>query len=270
MATLIAVVVAEISGVCTIHLPLSAIYIHQQMNLVIDSGNQRAKVGIFNHENLIEKFTFHTQQELQRFVEGATFENLIISSVKDDARLIASWASQARRQYVLGPTLPLPVKSLYETPETLGMDRVAAVCGARQLFPDQHSLVIDAGTCVTYDFIDKSANYYGGSISPGLQMRFKAVHTFTAKLPLVSAKADVGLIGKSTESCIQSGVINGLLAEMEGIITRYKKDFPDLNVILCGGDAGFFENQMKARIFASPQLVLVGLNSILIHNVHQL
>lgn len=239
------------------------------MNLVIDSGNQRAKVGIFNHENLVEKCTFHAMQELQRFVEGASFENLIVSSVKDDARLIASWAPQARRQFVLGPTLPLPVKNLYETPETLGMDRVAAVCGARHLFPDQDCLVIDAGTCVTYDFIDRSGNYHGGSISPGLQMRFKAVHTFTAKLPLVSATAGVKLIGKSTESCIQSGVINGLFAEIEGIITRYKKDFADLKVILCGGDAGFFENQMKAPIFASPDLVLVGLNSILIHNVHQ-
>lgn len=238
------------------------------MNLVIDSGNSAAKVGIFNHEKLIEKFTFPALEGLEQFIFDTKFENLIISSVKADAELIASWGNKANKHFILRKGLPLPVNNLYSTPDTLGMDRLAAVCGAHQLFPTHNCLVIDAGTCITYEFKDQTGNYHGGSISPGLNMRFKAVNTFTAKLPLVSPKAGAKLIGQSTEASIQSGVVNGLLAEIEGIIRLYKEKFPELQVILCGGDAGFFENQLKASIFASPELVLIGLNSILIYNVN--
>ncbi len=238
------------------------------MNLVIDYGNSSAKIGIFNHQNLVEKHTFRSLDEVRNFIQNVAFENSIVSTVKEDADLISSWAHKARKKFILGKALPLPVNVLYATPETLGMDRLAAVCGARQLFPGVNCLVIDAGTCITFDFIDKEGNYYGGSISPGLNMRFQAVHTLTAKLPLVSPKKNVKLIGASTETCIQSGVINGLLAEMEGFIRQYNEKFEGLNVILCGGDAGFFENQLKASIFASPELVLIGLNSILIYNVN--
>ena len=238
------------------------------MNLAIDSGNSAAKVGIFNHQKLVEKFTFSTQKELQQFILDTSFENLIISSVKADAQLIASWGTKASKHFILERGLPLPINNMYATPDTLGMDRLAAVCGAHQLFPSRNCLVIDAGTCITYEFKDQAGSYYGGSISPGLNMRFKAVHTFTAKLPLLSPTAGVKLIGHSTETSIQSGVVNGLLAEIEGIIRQYNEKFPELQVILCGGDAGFFENQLKASIFASPELVLIGLNSILIYNVN--
>ncbi len=237
------------------------------MNLVIDSGNSATKVGIFNHERLVEKQSFATPEEVRAFVEFAQFENMIISSVKLDAESVASWANRAKKIFILNKSLPLPVSTSYETPETLGMDRLAGVCGAIELFPRSDNLVIDAGTCITYDFVDKDGVFQGGGISPGLKMRFQAVHTFTAKLPLVSPKKSSPLIGKSTEASIQSGVVNGLIAEMEGIIEQYKRKFPGLQVILSGGDAGFFENQLKASIFASPELVLIGLNSILIHNV---
>ena len=239
------------------------------MNLVIDSGNSATKVGIFDHENLVQKLTFGSTDDLRTFVQATDCENLIVSAVKGDAGDVLSWAAHSEKKYVLTAALPLPINNLYATPETLGMDRLAGVCGARQLFPRFASLVIDAGTCITYDFIDHLGNYHGGSISPGLNMRFRAVHTFTAKLPLVSPERNVKLIGDTTQSSIQSGVVNGILAEMEGIIRLYKEKFPGLRVILCGGDAGFFENQLKASIFASPELVLVGLNSILIHNVNQ-
>jgi type III pantothenate kinase len=169
--------------------------------------------------------------------------------------------------FMLDHKLPLPIKNNYGTPETLGVDRIAAVCGAQQIFPFQNCLVIDAGTCVTFDIIDKDGVYYGGAISPGMHMRFKAVHTFTARLPLISPVPEAKLIGDSTETSIQSGVINGMAAEMVGIIQRYQVKFNDLRVILCGGDTLFFENKLKASIFASPELVLVGLNSILIYNV---
>ena len=147
------------------------------------------------------------------------------------------------------------------------MDRIASACGAFQLFPRENTLSIDAGTCITYEFTDADGNYRGGGISPGLNMRFKAVHTFTAKLPLISAKQNAPLVGNTTETSIQSGVINGLIAEIDGIIDRYQREFGAVRVILCGGDTRFFENQLKASIFASPELVLIGLNSILNYNV---
>src|SRR5687768_12885438 len=205
------------------------------MNLVIDSGNSAAKVGIFDHQKMVEKLTFPVLEELQAFMHDTLFDNLIISSVKDDEALISSWGSKARKSFALKKGLPLPVNNLYKTPETLGMDRLAAVCGAQQLYPRTHCLVIDAGTCITYDFKDQGGNYHGGSISPGLNMRFRAVHTFTAKLPLVKPTPAAKLIGDSTEAAIQSGVVNGLLMEIEGIIRQYQEKFPELQVILCGG-----------------------------------
>lgn len=238
------------------------------MNLVIDSGNSAAKVGIFDHDKLIEKRSFSSLEELRAFIQLGGYRHVMISSVKADALPIATWANGTDKVFVLNRDLPLPIGSRYQTPETLGVDRLAGVCGAVKLFPAENNLVIDAGTCITYDFIDSEGSFYGGGISPGLMMRFQAVHTFTARLPLVSPKAGAKLIGDTTESSIQSGVVNGTLAEIEGIIRQYKEKFPDLRVILCGGDAGFFENQLKASIFAIPDLVLIGLNSILIHNVN--
>jgi type III pantothenate kinase len=237
------------------------------MNLVVDYGNSAAKVGIFDHQNLLEKLVLRSPEELRSYLTQSTATNVLVSSVKEDADEILSWTTQAKKKFKLDHQLPLPIANRYKTPNTLGVDRLAGVCGAQQLFPFQHCLVIDAGTCITYDFIDKDGNFLGGGISPGLAMRFKAVHTFTAKLPLISAKADVPLIGDSTETCIQSGVINGMVEEITGIIDRYRKKYEGLRVILCGGDSLFFENQLKASIFASPELVLVGLNSILNYNV---
>ena len=237
------------------------------MNLVIDSGNSSVKTGLFDHNLLVEKNTFSSLESLHDYLQKSKAENLIISSVKEDAAKISDWSNGAAKKFVLSPQLPVPIKNLYATPATLGVDRLAGVCGARELFPSQNCLVIDAGTCITYDFIDKDAQYHGGAISPGLNMRFQAVHTFTAKLPLVPSKQNVQLIGNSTESSIQSGIVNGSLAELDGIIQQYGDKFKDLRVILCGGDARFFENQLKASIFASPDLVIIGLNSILNYNV---
>ncbi|HEY0771802.1 MAG TPA: type III pantothenate kinase [Sphingobacteriaceae bacterium] len=236
------------------------------MNLVVDYGNSAAKVGIFDHQNLVENRAFESLESLQRFVSTSAVDAILISSVKEDPEKILA-QSKAEKKFVLTPDLPLPIQNKYATPRTLGMDRIASACGAWALFPRENSLSIDAGTCITYEVLDKNGNYRGGAISPGLSMRFKAVHTFTAKLPLISPKENVPLIGDSTETSIQSGVINGLVAEIEGFISRYQKEFGSLRVILCGGDARFFENQLKASIFASPELVLIGLNSILNYNV---
>lgn len=236
------------------------------MNLVVDAGNSSAKVAIFDQHRLLEKYVFTQSQELENFIRTSSAQNILVSSVSTPPDTILQW-SHAHHKFVLAHTLQLPIINRYATPQTLGVDRLAGSCGAVQLFPDRNTLVIDTGTCITYDFTDAGKNYYGGGISPGLAMRFQAVHTFTARLPLVKPGEDIPLIGNSTESCIQSGIVNGTIAEMEGIIARYRQKYPDLQVILCGGDAAFFENQLKATIFASPDLVLLGLNSVLIHNV---
>jgi type III pantothenate kinase len=238
------------------------------MNAVIDSGNTAAKVAIFDHQTLTEKFVLKDEEALQKFLAGRQFGNMIVSSVNIPAEKILGWARVAEKKYTLVPGLPLPVTVMYKTPHTLGVDRIAAACGAWQLFPLENSLVIDAGTCITYEFVDETGKYHGGGIAPGLHMRFKAMNNFTARLPLIPPVQAPPLVGNTTETSMQSGVVNGMVAEMEGIIARYDERFPGLRVILCGGDTSFFENQVKASIFASPELVLVGLNSILSHNVH--
>ena len=237
------------------------------MNLVVDYGNSSAKVGIFDHHKLVRKEVFTEPFQLQNFLENFSAVSCIISSVTKDPGEVSSWATQAKRKFILNPQLPLPVKIKYVTPSTLGVDRIAGVCGANHMFPKTNTLVIDAGTCITYDFLDTDGNFRGGGISPGLMMRFHAVHNFTAQLPLVPLVEAPPLIGDSTESCIQSGIINGLIEELNGIISLYKQEFDGLAVILSGGDARFFENKLKGSIFAVPELVLSGLNSILIHNV---
>lgn len=237
------------------------------MNLVIDSGNTSTKVAIFDQENLLEKKVLSAAGDVENFLRQAEAQNLIVSSVNADADHLLNLATHIPKKIKLTPSLPLPIHNLYQTPNTLGVDRIAGVCGAIQLFPSKNTLVIDAGTCITYDFVDDNHQYHGGGISPGLTMRFKAVHTFTAKLPLVETKADPDLIGNSTETSIQSGIVLGLIDEIDGIIARYRAKYRELQVILCGGDAPFFENQLKASIFACPNLVLIGLNRILLHNV---
>ena len=236
------------------------------MNIAIDYGNSSAKVGVFDGHDLVEHHIFPAADELKTFLENFSGEYLIISSVSRDAAEVSSWARRINTRFILNPALPLPVINRYATPETLGVDRIAGVCGAQSLFPGQPCLVIDCGTCITFDILDRSGSFLGGAISPGLRMRFQAVHTFTRRLPLVEPLDTVPLIGTSTDTCIRSGVINGLVAEIDGIVAQYQAQFPDLQVILTGGDARFFENKLKASIFAVPELVLSGLNSILIHN----
>jgi type III pantothenate kinase len=237
------------------------------MNLVVDYGNSLAKVGIFDHRKLIDQQMFTTPDELKLFLQNFSADNFIISSVNHEASTILLWVSHIKHKFILTATLPLPIENHYGTPATLGVDRIAGVCGAQEKFPGANCLVIDAGTCVTYDFIDDKKNFLGGGISPGLKMRFKAVNTFTARLPLVNPADNPELIGSTTETCIQSGVILGMVEEIQGVIMRYQQQFEGLRVILCGGDARFFENKLKGPIFAIPELVLSGLNSILIYNV---
>jgi type III pantothenate kinase len=237
------------------------------MNLVVDYGNSFAKVGVFDQYELVNQHTFSSSEELKYFLQNFSGESFILSSVTHENTAVMKWVSHVKRKFILTSSLPLPIHNLYATPQTLGVDRIAGVCGARQKFPKSNCLIIDAGTCITYDFLDREGKYHGGSISPGLKMRFQAMNTFTAKLPLADIVENPPLIGTTTESCLQSGAIHGMTEEIKGIIGEYQREFDGLQVILCGGDARFFENKLKAPIFAIPELVLSGLNSILIYNV---
>jgi type III pantothenate kinase len=238
------------------------------MNIAVDAGNTSVKVGLFENATLKEVRRRVTMPHLSEIVQTDTTHNCIISSVKGDAQTIRKYIEPfVQNVLVLDHLLPVPLVNEYETPHTLGKDRLAAVAGAKALYPGSDCLVIDIGTCITYDCIRADNHYLGGSISPGLHMRFKALHTFTAGLPLIEPQMEAVLTGKNTHDAILSGVINGMVAEIEGIMAKYRILLPGLDVIFCGGDAVFFESKIKQRIFVIPELVLIGLNRILEYNV---
>lgn len=225
------------------------------------------KVGIFEGHVLKEKLIVKDQAALDAFLQGKNIDHILVSSVGIPAEEILSALNTVGQKIKLTAALPLPFKNLYATPATLGVDRIAAVAGALEIFPDRNCLVIDAGTCINYEFIDDQAQYHGGAISPGVHMRLEAMHKFTARLPLVEHNPNAPLTGDSTETCMQSGVTNGVISEIEGVIDRYSQKHSNLGIILCGGDHALFENKLKPSIFVAPELVLMGLNRILLHNV---
>lgn len=236
-------------------------------NIVIDRGNSSFKCGLFYGGVLEEEFFSAEESQVVDWVEDKKPEYILFSSVAGDEGV--DWKSKfpAVRIIFVDKNISLPFKNLYGTPETLGADRVAAVAGAFALFPRKNCLVIDTGTCITYDFLDFDGNYQGGGISPGLQMRFRALNQFTAKLPLVEKVDETELIGTDTRHSILSGVLHGTVAEVEGIITKYRQKHGELQVIMCGGDTKFFESKLKEHIFAVANLVLIGLNRILLYNI---
>ena len=238
------------------------------MNAVIDIGNTFAKIGWFKENELIEvQQKIPVGRLLEILNESRPVEAIFSSTSHQTQPFADALRQQGCQAFELTPQLPVPVKKDYETPQTLGPDRVAAAAGAAALFPGSPCLIIDMGTCVTYDWLSADAVFGGGIISLGLRMRFQAMHSFTKKLPLVEADGFPALIGKNTRQALQSGAVNGLWAEVEGIVARYRAQMGDCKVLLCGGDASFFESRLKKPIFAVPYLVLIGLNRILQYNV---
>ncbi len=230
------------------------------MNGVIDIGNTRVKWGLFEEESLVEQgwINFGEWEQLEALQKHYEVRSWLLSSVREIPALPFPVE-------ILTEKTPLPVTNLYASPSTLGRDRIAAVCGALALFPGKNCLVIDAGTCITYDFLDETGAYHGGNITPGLQMRLDAMHRFTGKLPDLKWKDTDLFYGKDTESCLLSGINEGVLGEARHLIQHYQEYFGSLQVIVCGGDALFFEKRLKMNIFAAPYLVLLGLNKILRH-----
>jgi type III pantothenate kinase len=237
-------------------------------NLAVDIGNSAVKYAFFDGPALVRTGQVSTSEELLGEPEITTADNIILSSVRAGGAELARQLTYSGIFIPLDYKTPVPLQNHYLTPQTLGMDRLAAVVGANYLFPDFDCLVIDAGTCITCDFVDQEKNFRGGSISPGLQMKFRAMHTFTQKLPLVEqANLPVPLAGRTTVEAMQSGVLNGTVAELNGFIAAYGANSEKMVVVLCGGDAAFFETSLKGHIFAVPELVLIGLNRILNYNV---
>ena len=246
-------------------------HIHMPVNLCIDWGNTNVKAAIFENDTIVKHYVLaqgHVTEELSKIIEAYQPEKAAISSVSDASALTEKLVAGKVAKYlkVDGHTR-VPINNAYATPETLGADRLAMVVGAHHTFPDKDNLVICLGTCITYNMVQKTRTFRGGSISPGMLMRLKAMHEFTDALPEVSKDGDIRLMGYDTETCIRSGAIYGVACEIDGMIAAYEKNYADFNVILTGGDAPFFVDTFKSKIFADPDLLLKGLNVILNYNV---
>jgi type III pantothenate kinase len=240
-------------------------------NLVFDIGNTFSKVAVFNKQNLLwtKRYRNFSEAALKLILIEFKPETAIISSVQNKIFLWEAMLEKQLKTFRFHYQMAKSITNHYEQPEKLGLDRLAAVVGAHFLYPKNSNLVIDAGTCVTYDAVDTKGNYCGGSISPGLKMRFKALKHFTKKLPLIESETDFHQIsGNNTQQAILSGVQNGLRYEAEGFIKKQTEQDQHTNILLTGGDLNFFDTHLKNSIFApyvkpEPYLVLIGLNAVI-------
>ena len=240
------------------------------MNLVIDIGNTLVKAALLKDTKVVEQLKTVYSDKLFKQTEHLLFkcDSCIISSVTKNSKPFEKKVSSFLKHcIVLNSKTKLPFKNLYKTPLTLGHDRIANAAAAVKLLSNKNVLVIDAGTCLKFDFVDSKGNYHGGSISPGLSMRFLSLQVMTGQLPHVTALPQKQFIGNSTVTAIRAGVQHGMISEIDGIISRYKSEFNDVEVILTGGDYRFFANQLKTHIFARPDFTLQGLNEILKFNL---
>lgn len=243
------------------------------MNLAVDIGNTKVKAGIFNGNQLVHQASFQRPalNEIKRLLQDfPTLKFCIVSSVITHSKEIINLLSHKLNCIELNFNTALPIKNLYSTPDTLGNDRLASAVGAYKRFPGKNSLVIDVGTCLKFDFITAQGEYLGGAISPGLNMRFKALNAFTDRLPLLQRDDEFeSTIGRSTRESILSGVQGGMLGEIKYAIEEYTSQYSPVQFVLTGGDWQFFENALKNSIFAAPSLLLEGLNEILLFNTQK-
>lgn len=228
------------------------------MNLIIDIGNTFIKTALFSDNKIVEKNIFKDEDSFNIYFENLDFRKAILSNVGK-----SSFRIDGERVLQFNHKTKIPIQNNYETKETLGLDRLAAAIGGHYLFPTNDVLIIDCGSCITYDYITKLGEYEGGGITVGLEMKLKALNNFTAKLPLVELSNYKDLIGKSTTTSILSGVINGTIAEISGIIKNYQNISDNLAPVLCGGDAQFISERLDFEVPVEDNLVLVGLNEVL-------
>jgi len=237
------------------------------VKLIIDIGNTRVKLALFEGEDvfLTSNINKCTLKSVQEFVDDKEVSATIVSSVKAINDEILS-VSDHYKGFILSENISVPIKNSYKDSNRLGKDRLAAVVGASSLYPKKDIIVFDAGTCLTIDFVSKKGEYIGGRISPGIEMRYKALNTFTDNLPLGQKEKTTPILGDDTNSSIISGVQQGILTEVKSIISEYRLQKPDTVFVITGGDCFFFEKELKNSIFAHPDLVLIGLNKILDFN----
>lgn len=234
------------------------------MKLILDVGNSLIKLAVFDSKLQIEHRTFKEKElktSLSKVLKDYPNINfVVVSSVSTLKKNKIKKFFDGYKLFFLDSKVRLPFNSLYETAETLGTDRIALVAAAHYTYPNQNVLIIDTGTCITYDFIDKNSNYHGGSISPGLMMRYKSLYQLTENLPNLNPTSPEYFIGNSTHSSIHTGVVLGAVTEIEGMVSKYKKEYPDLKVVVTGGDSNFLCKQFKISIFAISNFLMEGLN----------
>jgi type III pantothenate kinase len=250
------------------------------MLLAVDIGNTRIKVAVFEGNTLLEQFHFNTSELRKELLfilnKYKNASEMVIASVGNlPKESFLEFENQVSIHFI-STNFPFPFKNGYATPNTLGIDRMVLASGAVIQYPNQNRLVIDAGTCITYDFIDANDNYLGGAISPGIRLRYESLHNYTAKLPLLTLElikvedselAQVPIIGNATSEAINSGVINGTINEIEGFISQYQALYPKFIIILTGGDAEFLAKRLKNTIFANSNFLLESLNQTFQHKI---
>ena len=242
------------------------------MNLIVDIGNSLVKLAVFEKGVLVAQRSarYPSASDFEALLQGRRAGRAIVESTRGDAdEIVELVRGYADRVLEFTPQTPVPIGNAYRTPETLGRDRLAAPVGATVLYPGRNVLIVDFGTAVTIDLVTADGTFRGGCISPGMRIRFRALHDYTARLPLCSATEREKLLGGSTDGAIRQGVMNSIAFEIEGYMTRMREKIDDLCVIFTGGDAKYFAKRIKNTIFANRNLVFCGLDRILEYNASE-
>ncbi len=238
------------------------------MNLLLDFGNTRIKAAVFNANQILAKGSFLNETALYEWLSKYHgIQKCLIASVTTAHEQVYTQLKQQFETHLFKTNTPIPLTNLYKSALTLGSDRLAASMGSYTVCPNKPVLTIDAGTCIKYNFVNEQNEYLGGAISPGISMRLKAMNSFTSALPLVEIDKNYQqLIGSSTAESLLSGALMAAACEVDGMMKRYEEKFPNLILFITGGDADYLCKQVKSRFFANPDLIMIGLNSILNFN----
>lgn len=242
------------------------------MNLVVDVGNTRIKYAFFDEKGRMESGyeraeLFRRLSDLKR--QGEHFDlflsgcGLIDEEMKRELNGFAGFWLEA------DPLMAVPLEIDYATPHTLGFDRIAICVGARSLFPEKNLLVIDSGTAITYNYVNREGVFLGGNIAPGQEIRFRALHQFTAKLPYIEADMDYGAVGTTTDAAIRNGVMNGILFEVEGYVSRFMAEKENAQIVITGGNCVFLKNRLNSVICFNENIGFIGLNEVLEYHKKQ-
>lgn len=242
------------------------------MNLCIDQGNTRTKIAVFQDDGKIlfaKVYNFFTKKDVEQlFVQYPEMDVIVSSVAVVEFSVIEALLRMSRFMVVFNSRTPVPVVNAYDSPETLGSDRLAAAVGANYLYPNENLLIVDAGSAITYDFVNEHNTYCGGNIAPGISMRFVSLHEYTNKLPLVTVDKDRTLpfFGKNTRDAIAAGVMQGVVFELQGYRHTLLEKYRSFRTVLTGGDAPYLAEYLSETVICEESLVLIGLNRILEYN----